>query len=175
MICAVGLERRDYPTLITAVEGIDVDVVVAAASPWSKQRSTAHGVELPPNVIVEPFDQHGLRDLYRSAAFVVVPLQETDFQAGITTILEAMSMGRAVVCSRTSGQTDTIVDGENGTYVPPADPAALRAAIVGLLTDPARAAALGTAGRRWACQHADIEVYAERLATMLRCEGSPGR
>src|SRR6185369_1742929 len=35
-ICAVGLERRDYGTLMRAVEGLDVHVVIAAASPWAK-------------------------------------------------------------------------------------------------------------------------------------------
>ena len=31
-------------------------------------------------------------------------------------------MGKAVVCTRTSGQTDVVVDGDNGLYVPPGDP-----------------------------------------------------
>ena len=77
---------------------------------------------------------------------VVVPLQETDFQAGITTILEAMSMARALVCTRTSGQTDTIVEGETGRYVPPGDAGALRAAIEDLLADPDEAARLAAVG-----------------------------
>ena len=167
MICSVGLERRDYPTLMEAVGDLDVDVVVAAASPWSKRTSSTDGVEIPPNVEVRSFDQFELRDLYRRAAFVVVPLDETDFQAGITTILEAMSMARAVVCSRTAGQTDTVVDGVNGLEVRPADPAELRAAISRLLDDPAEAARLGQAGRGWAIDHADVLRYAERLRTTL--------
>jgi hypothetical protein len=32
-----GLERCDYETLLRAVEGLDVHVVIAAASPWSKR------------------------------------------------------------------------------------------------------------------------------------------
>ena len=99
MICAVGLEFRDYPTLVEAVRGLDVDVVIAAASPWSKRHDSSADVELPPNVTVVKLDQYELRQLYAEASFVVVPLVETDFQAGITTILEAMSMGLAV-CAR---------------------------------------------------------------------------
>ena len=167
MICSVGLERRDYPTLMDAVRGLDVDVVVAAASPWSKRTSTADGVDIPSNVEVRSFDQFELRALYRRAAFVVVPLEETDFQAGITTILEAMSMGRAVVCSRTAGQTDTIVDGETGIEVPPGRADVLRAAIVRLLADPDEARRLGAAGRAWALEHADVVTYAERLRSTL--------
>lgn len=167
MICAVGQELRDYPTLADAVRDLDVDVVIAAASPWSKRTDSSAGLDLPRNVVARGFDLFDLRQLYADASFVVVPLQETDFQAGITTILEAMSMGKAVICTRTTGQTDTIVDRENGLYVPPGDAAALRAAIEELLADPGTAARLGAAGRRWVREHADIEVYAARLGEVV--------
>jgi glycosyltransferase involved in cell wall biosynthesis len=175
MICAVGQELRDYPTLVAAIEGLDIDVVLAAASPWSKREDTSAGLEIPPNVEVRAFDQYDLRQLYADCAFVVVPLQETDFQAGITTILEAMAMERAVVCSRTSGQTDTIVEGETGRYVPPGDPVALRQAIERLLADPDEAHRLGAAGRRWAVEHADIGRYADRLAATTAAPGPTAR
>jgi glycosyltransferase involved in cell wall biosynthesis len=132
-------------------------------------------LEIPPNVEVRAFNQYDLRQLYADCAFVVVPLQETDFQAGITTILEAMAMERAVVCSRTSGQTDTIVDGETGRYVPPGDPVALRQAIERLLADPDEAHRLGAAGRRWAVEHADIGRYADRLAATTASPGATAR
>jgi glycosyltransferase involved in cell wall biosynthesis len=170
MICAVGQELRDYETLVEAVRGLDVDVVVAAASPWSRRDDSSAGIDLPANVSVVRLDQYHLRDLYREARFVVVPLVESDFQAGITTILEAMSMSLAVVCSRTAGQTDTLVDGETGVYVPPRDPAALRRAIERLLADPADADRLGRNGQRWVRENADIGVYARHLAALV--EGS---
>ncbi len=168
MICAVGQELRDYPTLVEAVRGLDVDVTVAAASPWSKRTDTSAGLDIPANVDVRGFNLFDLRQLYADASFVAVPLQETDFQAGITTILEAMSMGKAVVCTRTTGQTDAIVDGETGVYVPPADVERLRVAIQRLLDDPAAATVLGQAGQRWVRTHADIDVYSDRLAEVVR-------
>ena len=89
MICAVGLELRDYPTMVEAVRGLDVDVIVAAASPWSKRTDSSTDVDIPDNVRVSSYDHFALRQLYADASFVVVPLVENDFQAGITTILEA--------------------------------------------------------------------------------------
>jgi glycosyltransferase involved in cell wall biosynthesis len=171
MICAVGQELRDYPTLVEAVRGLDVDVTVAAASPWSKRADTSADLAIPANVDVRGFNLFDLRQLYADASFVAVPLQETDFQAGITTILEAMSMGKAVVCTRTSGQTDAIVDGETGVYVPAADVERLRAAIQRLLDDPTAATSLGQAGQTWVRTHADIDAYARRLAEMVRDTG----
>ena len=99
MICSAGLERRDYPTLMKAVDGLDVDVVIAAASPWSKRLDSTEGETVPPNVTVQRFDLFELRELYAAAQFVVMPLENVEFQAGITTILEAMSMERAVLCT----------------------------------------------------------------------------
>ena len=167
IVVSAGLERRDYPTMMDAVDGLDVDVVIAAASPWSKRADSSSGREIPPNVRIERLDLAALRDLYAESTMVVMPLEDVDFQAGITTILEAMAMGRPVVCSRTSGQTDTIVDGETGVYVSPADPAALRREMTALLADEERADRLGRAARRWAEDHASIERYADRLADIV--------
>ena len=88
---------------------------------------------------------------------MAVPVDDVDFQAGITTILEAMAMGKPVIVTHTYGQTDVIEDRRsvtrgaqdrsrpisllrdvaeeedvpiepNGFYVPPKDPDALRRA-----------------------------------------------
>ena len=167
MICSAGLERRDYPTLMAAVTGLDVEVVIAAASPWSKQADSTESVEIPSNVEIRRLDLVELRDLYAACQFVVMPLVHVNFQAGITTILEAMSMGRPVVCTTTPGQNDTIIDGETGRYVPPGDAAALRNAIQDLLADNKTADALGAAARQWTIANADIDVYAQRLSAAV--------
>jgi len=167
-ICSAGLERRDYSTLVRAVDGLDVDVVIAAASPWSRQRDSSGDVALPANVTIERLTLDQLRDLYARSRLVVMPLVDVEFQAGITTILEAMAMGRTVVCTRTSGQTDTILDGATGVYVPPGDADALRATIQRLLASPDECRALGAAARVWAVEHADIDRYAERLGAIVR-------
>jgi glycosyltransferase involved in cell wall biosynthesis len=176
MICAVGLERRDYPTLMEAVDGLDIDVVVAAASPWSKQSSSAEDSTLPDNVSVMSFSQKDLRDVYHRSMFSVMPLVEVDFQAGITAILESMSMERPVVCTRTVGQTDTVVDTDTdtdtddmstGRYVPPGDALAMRATIERLIGDPDGTAELGRSSRKWVVEYADVEVYATGLAVAI--------
>jgi glycosyltransferase involved in cell wall biosynthesis len=167
MICSAGLERRDYPTLMAAVDGLDAKVVIAAASPWSKWTDSSGAMEPPPNVDVRRLGFVDLRQLYAESSLVVMPLQDTDFQAGITTILEAMAMARPVICTRTTGQTDTIVDGQTGIYVRPDDPRTLRDAIVSLLDDPDRAARLGHAARRWVDEHATVDRYAAGLATVV--------
>ncbi len=167
MICAVGLERRDYRTLLKAVEGLPAKVVIAAASPWSKRSDSTQGQTIPANVEVRRFSQYELRQLYAGSRFLVMPLENVEFQAGITAILEAMAMELAVVCSRTPGQTDAVIDGETGVYVSPEDPAALRAALERLLGRPAEAERMGKAGRRLVLQQMSLDCYAGRLGAIV--------
>jgi glycosyltransferase involved in cell wall biosynthesis len=171
-ISSAGLELRDYPTLIEAVRGLDVDVRLAAASPWSKRKNETANRELPPNVSARGYGYRELRDLYASSQFVVVPLYDTDFQAGVTTILEAMAMGKAVIVSRTRGQRDVIQDGINGIYVPPGDVEALRSAITGLLAAPDRAAKLGANARRTIESEMSLDRWTERIADVIRQSGA---
>lgn len=168
MICTAGLEFRDYPTLLEAVRDLDVEVVIAAASPWSKREDSTAGQAIPDHVTVRRFSQFELRQLYADSAFVVMPLHSVNFQAGVTAILEAMAMGRAVICTRTPGQTDIIVDGETGLYVPPGDPNALRATIVQLLADPERARRMGEAARRQVERELNLDCYVERLQYVVQ-------
>lgn len=163
MICSAGLEFRDYPTLIKVAADLAVEVVIAAGSPFSKRPNTAQQADLPANVTVSRFTQYELRQLYADSLFVVMPLYNVDFQAGVTVILEAMAMEKAIICSGTPGQTDVVIDGETGIYVPPEDPVALHDAIVYLLANPDVATRMGKAGRRRVEREMSLDCYTERL------------
>jgi glycosyltransferase involved in cell wall biosynthesis len=63
-------------------------------------------------------------------------------------VLEAMATGVPVVATRVGGNPELVRDADTGLLVPPADAAALTAAIDHLLDAPDVAAAMGQAGRR---------------------------
>ena len=62
--------------------------------------------------------------------------------------LEAMACGVPVVASAVGGLTDTVVDGVTGVLVPPRRPDDVARALLDLLADDQRRAALGAAGYR---------------------------
>lgn len=62
-------------------------------------------------------------------------------------VLEAMSMGKAVVASDVDGVSEAVSHGKTGLLVPPASPETLSDAIVALLSDSERCLAMGEAGR----------------------------
>ena len=62
-------------------------------------------------------------------------------------VLEAFAAGTPVVASRVGGIPEVVAEGESGSLVSPADPAALAEAIVELLTDPQKRERFARAGR----------------------------
>ena len=71
----------------------------------------------------------------------------TLYEGSSLVTLEAMAHRRAVVASAAGGIPDKVRPGQNGWLVPPGDPSALAAAISGAVSDPARLAHYGLAGR----------------------------
>jgi glycosyltransferase involved in cell wall biosynthesis len=99
--------------------------------------SVGHLVWLPGARVDVPAVMRGLD------AFALPSLGE-----GISnTILEAMASALPVIATGVGGNADLVVHGHTGEVVPPADVAALADAIVRMAGDPARAAAMGRAGR----------------------------
>lgn len=160
-VCAAGAGLRDYPTLLTAVaEMPGLRVRLAAGSSWPQKKKE----QAAPAAAYSPGEMRGL---YAGSRIVAVPLQENDFQAGVTTILEAMAMGKAVVATRTTGQTDVIVDGETGLSVPPGDVEGWREAIERLRSDDVLRTRLGRNARLWVERHATLTRWVSHVTTAL--------
>jgi glycosyltransferase involved in cell wall biosynthesis len=184
-VLAVGWEARDFRTLVRAVDGLDLPVDIAVGSAvlgpsgdagalfGPMVRDTARAGSAARIEVHQLLPPTELRRMYARARFVVVPLHDVEFDAGVTTITEAMAMGKAVVATRTRGQVDIIRDGENGLYVPPGDVEALRAAIRRLSDDPDEAQRMGAAGRALVESHHTLDRWVTDVADVVA--GRPGR
>jgi phosphatidylinositol alpha-1,6-mannosyltransferase len=82
--------------------------------------------------------------------------------------LEAAAAGVPQVAGRSGGSHDAVVDGETGLILErPSDPRELAVSIERLVSDPARRAAMGLAGRERALASFDYGVLARRLGDAL--------
>jgi glycosyltransferase involved in cell wall biosynthesis len=167
LIVAAGREHRDYSTLAAACADLPIEVFVAGGSRFAPGSSWSAPATWPPNFTCRRVDYQELRDTYARAQVVVIPVLQTDFQAGITSVLEAMAMGKAVVTTRTEGRQSVVREGYTGVLVPPGDPWALREAVSSLLRDPAERARLGANARRAVLDCYSVQVYSRRLAGAL--------
>jgi glycosyltransferase involved in cell wall biosynthesis len=102
---------------------------------------------------------------YDRAAVVAVPSRREGY--GMVA-REAMARGCAVVATRVGGLADAIEDGVTGLLVPPADPAALRAAIERLLGDRELRQRLGEAAREYAGSTLDTAAVGALLRDVYR-------
>jgi glycosyltransferase involved in cell wall biosynthesis len=167
LIVSAGREHRDYATLAAACSGIRARVFVASGSVHSPRAGVRGPVAWPSNFDHGFAGYRALRELYARAAVVVVPVIETDFQAGVTTVLEAMAMGKAVVTTDTGAQGGVVEDGVTGLCVRPGNAFELRGAVEYLLGDAGARRRLGRAAREAVLAGHTVEIYAARLAHHL--------
>lgn len=118
-LLAAGREGRDWHTLAQAAAGLPLEVRVLGPSslPGPSQLR-----------LLPPVDRPRFLELLAGAAAFVVPLVNPSRTAGQLAVLDAMSVGRAVVATRGQGTVDYVSD-DTGVLVPPGDAHALHAAL----------------------------------------------
>jgi sugar transferase (PEP-CTERM/EpsH1 system associated) len=82
------------------------------------------------------------------------------------TVLEAMASGLPVVATATGGNMELVRDGESGRLVPPADSAALAAALLGYVADPQLRAAHGHRARQLAEHEYSLRIMVDAYASL---------
>ncbi|BFU46113.1 glycosyltransferase family 4 protein [Krasilnikovia sp. MM14-A1004] len=128
--------------------GVESDVVFTGSVPWA---------ELP--TLFAAGDVYAMPCRTRAAGLDVEGL-------GIV-YLEASATGLPVVGGDSGGAPDAVRDGETGYVVGGRDLDALTERLVELLSDPARARAMGAAGRAWVEREWRWEQQADRMAALL--------
>lgn len=87
----------------------------------------------------------GLQNLIASSRFAVIP---SEWPAPLEySLLEAMSLGKAVAASRTGGNQSAVEDGITGVLFSPGDPEDLARAVRRLYADPEACARMGAQAR----------------------------
>jgi sugar transferase (PEP-CTERM/EpsH1 system associated) len=82
------------------------------------------------------------------------------------TLLEAMAAGLPIVATDVGGNREVVAPGETGLVVPPGSPTAVAEALLSLIDDPPRAAAMGRAGRQRVERLFDIRTMVTRYQTL---------
>jgi glycosyltransferase involved in cell wall biosynthesis len=129
-IFAGGSSFRDWETFFEAVQCMNVKCVIVAS------KKDIFNVRLPNGIEVHCDIPHKeYLNLLRRAKVVVIPLKNTFRSVGQAVILEAMALGKPIICARVAGVLDYINPEVNGIYYRPGDPQSLRKAILRLLDD----------------------------------------
>lgn len=169
-ILSAGVAKRDYLTLLRALEGLPgCETELFVSSKFGDKLAGQVHHTIPDWIhFMGYLPEVELLKHYQKARFVVVPLERTNHNgAGINVVLEAAAFGKAVIATHTGGMPTFVKHGETGMLVPPSDVQALRQAIQQLWEQPVLAHQMGLAGRRYIEANYDPEVVDANIITYL--------
>jgi len=164
-VLAVGNDGlRDYELLMSVAQKLRLPVKLLTTRPIGF---------VPENVTVLHGRMHSewavsdiaLRELYREAAVVVVPLIESFQPSGQSVTLQAMACGTAVVLTRTAGlwNRQLLRDRHNCLLVPVADEAAMVMAVHGIMEERGNRDAIGAESVRLVRENFPIQRFVHSL------------
>jgi colanic acid/amylovoran biosynthesis glycosyltransferase len=144
--------------------GIDVRYAIAGEGPY-RELVEKKIAELNLGAHVQMLGSLGenqvLELLRKSDAFVLS--SEGLGEAAPVSVMEAMAIGKPVVCSRIGGTGDMIHDGVDGLLIEQKDVPGFAAAFTSLARDPSLRVRLGEAARKQALEAFDYRIMARRL------------
>lgn len=167
LVVSGGLEQRDYRTLARAIECLDVDVKISAASPIKTVNSQTFPEVIPENMSHRYYDWNSLVQLYSEADIVAIALCENNFQAGLSTLFEALACRKPVIITRSPGIIQELIDAKAVWGVNPGDSEGLNQAINSLLKSFKQREALADNGYRLVHERYNHHVYVKALVEQL--------
>jgi glycosyltransferase involved in cell wall biosynthesis len=138
--------EKGLPTFLKAVCGTGMPVRIAGTGPMEPNlREVA--AQAGGSIVLEGHcEGERLSDLYRNAAFVVVPSEW--YENAPMAVLESFAYGKPVIGTRIGGIPELITEGEHGYLVDVGAPERLRATIEGLWHDKGQQERMGRNARK---------------------------
>ena len=162
---------RAWPAVLSAVP--DARLLVVGSGPFGKKlRQLAERLRVTGSVhFAGAVPGQELPDYYDAADVFAMPCRTRrgglDVEGLGIVYLEASATGLPVIGGDSGGAPDAIRDGESGYVVPGRSVPAVADRIIGLLTDPDRARAMGEKGLAWVHQEWRWDLVAGRLGQIL--------
>jgi len=166
-----GLAKRDYPTLIRAMQKLPhVTCQLSAVSAWDKFKAGYEGMDIPSNVQLKSFNHPALiKNVTIQSRFVVIPLRVDTgmWCAGSTSVLQAQALGKPVIVTHLPGIAEYVKNGETGYVVKGNDPGAMAEAIDRLWKDPQRTAEMGKNAQQWIYENFTLQKYVDQFTALI--------
>jgi glycosyltransferase involved in cell wall biosynthesis len=160
-----GRESRDYATLknVAAMSRRPFRIVDSGLA-TTVDFASGTNIAASSNIVLERnLSYTDLRSAYENARFVVMPVSRVEYAAGVSTIGEAMAMGKAVIATDSPGIREYVRHGRSGLVVPAGDAEAMHRAIEELWNDPERCAAMGAYNRAWVERSMNLMLYVDQV------------
>lgn len=162
---------RALPVVARQVPG--VRLLIVGIGPYERSlRKLAADTGVADRVVfagAAPYDE--LAAYFRAGDVFAMPCRLRwfgfDVEALGAVFLQGAAVGRPVIAGDSGGAPETVIQGKTGLVVDPTRPEPMAEALVSLLTDRARAEAMGRAGAEWVHTQWTWDTMASRLSGYL--------
>ena len=159
---AGGNGKRDYATLVEAVRGTNIPVIISATDP--RVRKT---IGVLPNVIVLGAPEPAFAQLQAASRLIVIPMIDSGLKGGgEANFCNAMWHRKPVIAVDNMAAEDYIVEGETGYIVPCGDSQLLKQRILELWNDPKKCREMGEKGHEHVLKNFTHEKFIRRLVRL---------
>ena len=168
-VVSAGKTHRDYDTLCAALKSVQIPTKIFCSVDCAPQRVVSPWVDVVRGGYKENVVSYTeLRTWYDSAMVIAVPLREVDGLTGLTSLLDAMAMGKPVIITR-NHCLDIDVEKEGcGLWVEPGDVDGWRSALSYMVEHRSEAEAMGRRGRALCECRYNIQQFAKQLAGIIK-------
>lgn len=169
---STGIEMRDMETLVAAFNatGKPIDIHVCEEYNGTNYRNLFNSLDCKPNIYVHFVTGHAhgvLSQRVAEAMCVVICCKETNYTVGLTTLVEALALGKPLIISR-NPQIPIDIDAEKcGITVAYGDVEGWGKAIRRIADNPEEAISMGKRAKALAERLYNIERCADDIARIL--------
>ena len=164
-ILSFGAAKRDYATLIQAWAGVESNHKLRIIG-LPENNPLTHGIK---NVeVIERVSIAELKSHIANAQFVVISLPVFNYSYGQMSFLQSMSMGKAVIVTRTPSSIDYLQHGQGALLTKPYDSDDMREKISYLINDAAALKVLSDQARPYVLSHFSEQKMAEDMHQFIQ-------
>lgn len=169
-IVAAGKDSRDYASFVQGVETVSGDLCVEV---YCSSDKVPESVDQRISVVVggdrsNPLSINALVDIYIASDVIAIPLLPVHRVAGLTSLIDALALGKPVLCTRNAGLDIDIEAIGCGLWVEPGSPESWSRALESLNVDRSQLKEMGIRGRRYAEEMLRMDDYGARLTDAVR-------
>jgi len=151
-ILSFGYSKRDYVTLLRVWKRNKFNVPLIIVG------KTRFDLPLPPNVQVFPkTDLLTLKKFIHNAKFVILPIENEPYSVGQMSLIDSMTMKKAVIVNKVPGVLDYVKDGKNALFTTYKSEKSLVEKIRYLLDNPSEVDKISKNARKFV-----IKIYNDR-------------
>jgi len=163
IIVSAGRTFRDYDTFCHSLQDIKIETRIFCGKYLPKGAVPSH-IHFENQYV----DYNELLYWYNKALFIAIPLIKETIMVGLTTLLDAMAVGKPIVMTRNPAIDIDIEKEGFGIWVEPGDVLGWRKAIMYFVENPDQAKVMGQKGRDLCERMYNIDLFSEKLFHIIR-------